>query len=316
MKHLKLEQRYAISAYLKSGKTKTFIASQLKVNECTIRREIKRNSTKRGKYNPDFAQELADERKERFAINRKFDINMEQYIDKQLREEQWSPEQIKGVCDKEGRPMVCMERIYQYIRKDKALKGTLYQHLRHKLKHRSRPVSGKHQVIKDRVSIDQRPPEVDSKECFGHWEMDLIVGKENKGAILTLVERKTGFFMMEKLAKGKNAKALAQTVVKLLLPYKKNVLSITTDNGSEFAEHKTITKRLEAQVYFAHPYCSWEKGLIEYTNKLIRQYIPKKQTFDKYNELQIKNIQYKINRRPRKNLNFKSPKDLFFNFVA
>ncbi|MFV0366749.1 MAG: transposase [Mangrovibacterium sp.] len=116
MGYLKLEQRYAIAAYLKSGKTKVFIAKQLGFDESTIRREIKRNSTKRGMYNTDFAQELANERKERFAINRKFDVNMKQYIDRMVTSEQWSPQQIKGICDKESKPMVCVERIYQYIR--------------------------------------------------------------------------------------------------------------------------------------------------------------------------------------------------------
>lgn len=188
--------------------------------------------------------------------------------------------------------------------------------MRHRLKHRKRPVTGKHEVIKDRLSIDERPQEVNDKERFGDWEMDLIVGKENKGAIVTLVERQTGFFMMEKLPHGKNAKMLANKVVDMLLPYKQNVHSITTDNGSEFAEHKTIAKKLETKVYFAHPYCSWEKGLVEYTNKLIRQYIPKKKPFDNYNKKNIREIQRKINRRPRKNLNFECPTKLFFTFVA
>ncbi len=170
--------------------------------------------------------------------------------------------------------------------------------------------------IKDRLSIDERPPEINDKERFGDWEMDLIIGKNNKTAIVTLVERQTGFFMMEKLPQGKNAKSVAKTVIKMLFPYKDQVHSITTDNGGEFAEHKRITSKLDAKVYFAHPYCSWEKGLIEYTNKLIRQYIPKKESFDKYNDMVIKQIQYKINRRPRKNLNFETPKNLFFKFAT
>lgn len=316
MKHLKLEQRYAIKAYLQSGKTRVFIAKELGVSERTIRRELKRNCTKTGSYNADFAQELTNERKERFAINRKFDDNMKRHIDEKLKEEQWSPEQIKGTCDENHIAMVSVERIYQYIREDKAQGGVLYKHLRHQLKHRKRPVGGKNEIIKDRVSIDERPQEINDKERLGDWEMDLIVGPENKGAILTLTERQTNFFMMEKLPNGKNAKMLAQVVIKLLLPYKEYVHSITTDNGSEFAEHKEIAKRLNTKVYFAHPYCSWEKGLIEYTNKLIRQYIPKKESFDNYSDMDIKEIQYKINRRPRKNLNFENPKNAFFKGIA
>lgn len=136
--------------------------------------------------------------------------------------------------------------------------------------------------------------------------------QRNKGAILTIVERKTGFLIAEKLNQGKNAKALAKTLVRLLLPFKEAVHSITSDNGGEFVGHKYTAKMLNAQFYFAHPYSSWERGLNEYTNKLIRQYIPKKESFDKYNNQYIKQVQYDINKRPRKKLNFESPKKIFF----
>jgi len=317
MKHLKLEQRYAIKAYLKSGKKIKFISEQLSVHESTIRREIKRNSTITGKYNPDFAQELADERKERFVSNRRFNINMQHFIDKKLLEEQWSPEQIKGYCDKHNVEMVSIERIYQYIRDDKANGGTMYKQLRHQLKHRKRPVGGdKHQNIKDKVSIDERPDVINNKMRFGDWEIDLIVGKDNKGAMVTIVERKTALIMIRKLPFGKNAYELAKIVIDMLLPYKANVLSITSDNGSEFAMHKLIAQKLDCKFYFAHPYASWERGLSEYSNKIIRQYIPKKSCFDDFDKDYIKFVQYKINRRPRKNLNFETPVKIFYQLVA
>ena len=122
--------------------------------------------------------------------------------------------------------------------------------------------------------------------------------------------------LIRKLEEGKNADNLADTVIKMLLPYKDAVKSITSDNGSEFAWHEKIAKRLQAKFYFAHPYSSWERGLSEYSNKLIRQYIPKKTNFDIFEKKFISQIQYKINRRPRKNLGFETPKDVFFNFVA
>jgi IS30 family transposase len=212
--------------------------------------------------------------------------------------------------------MVSHERIYQFIREDKKNGGTLYKHLRHRLKHRKRPVGGKKIVIPDKVSIDLRPEVINQKERFGGWEIDTIVGPENKGAILTATERTTGFLLMKKLPKGKNAKALAKELFFLLLPYKRFVLSITSDNGIEFYEHKLIAKKLDADFFFAHPYSSWERGLNEYTNGLVRQYIPKKESFTKYNEADITTIQHKINRRPRKLLNFDSPKDNFFRKVA
>lgn len=315
MKHLTKEQRYQIKAYLKCGKSKSYIAESLSVNKTTIYREISRNSTKRKFYNPDYAHELATERKERFRRIRKFDDATRGIVRKYIEEEQWSPEQIVGYCKYHNIPMVSHERIYIYIREDKMKGGSMYKHMRHKLKHRKRPVGGKQVVIKDKVSIELRSDVINNKERFGDWEIDLIVGKENKGAIVTIAERTTAFFMMRKLTYGKNAKKLAREVVDMLLPYKTYVHSITSDNGSEFAEHKTISKKLNALFFFAHPYSSWERGLSEYTNKLVRQYIPKKSKFEEYNELQIRNIQYKINQRPRKKLNFENPKNLFYKFV-
>lgn len=315
MKHLTKEQRYQIKAYLNCGKSKLFIAEALKVDKSTIYRELKRNSKKQGSYNPDFAQELSTERKERFASNRKFTYSVKKIVDRYLKEEQWSPEQITGYCKKHNIPMVSHERIYAYIRKDKAEGGVLFKQLRHQLKHRKRPVSGKQNAIKDRVSIDLRSEVINNKLRFGDWEIDLIIGKDRKGAIVTIVERTTAFFLMRKLPFGKNAKELAAVVIDMMLPYKKFVLSITSDNGKEFARHKEISKKLLTEFFFAHPYASWERGLSEYTNKLVRQYIPKKSIFETYNEQDIKDIQYKINRRPRKNLNYDSPKNLFYKFV-
>jgi IS30 family transposase len=315
MKHLTKEQRYQIKAYLNCGKSKLFIAEALKVDKTTIYRELKRNSKKRGSYNPDFAQELSTERKERFANNRKFTPSIEKYVKEQIEQEQWSPEQIVGYCKSHDIPMVSHERIYAYIREDKMQGGNLFKQLRHQLKHRKRPVSGKQNTIKDRVSIDLRSDIINNKERFGDWEIDLIIGKDRKGAIVTIVERTTAFFLMRKLPFGKNAKELAAVVIDMLTPYKKFVHSITSDNGKEFAEHKIISKKLLTQFFFAHPYSSWERGLSEYTNKLVRQYIPKKSIFNLYNKQKIKSIQHKINRRPRKNLNYDNPKNLFYKFV-
>ena len=224
-----------------------------------------------------FAQELSTERKERFASNRKFTPSIEKYVRNQIEQEQWSTEQIVGYCKSHNIPMVSHERIYAYIREDKRHKGNLYTHLRHQLKHRKRPVSGKQNTIKDKVSIDLRSDIINNKLRFGDWEIDLIIGKDGKGAIVTIVERTTAFFLMKKLPFGKNAEQLAKIVIQMLLPYKAFVHSITSDNGTEFAAHKKISKKLLTAFFFAHPYSSWERGLSEYTNKLVRQYILKNQ---------------------------------------
>ena len=307
-----VEQRYQISALVQRGSTQKQIAKIVGVSESTISRELSRNKAKRGKYSPVRAQMLADERKERFKRKRSFISSMQRFIDKKLREEQWSPEQIKGYCMVNGIEMVSVERIYRYIRKDRSDGGNLYTFLRHRLKHRRRPASDNRVYIKDQVGIEHRPAIVDEKKRFGDLEIDTVIGKDGKGAILTIVERTKAFVLMEKLEKGKNAEALRKAVIRLLMPYKGKIHTITSDNGKEFAEHKAIARALDIDFYFANPYSSWERGLNEYTNKLIRQYILKGTDFNNVSDKEVKQIQYKLNRRPRKKLNYKTPAQLFF----
>ncbi len=149
------------------------------------------------------------------------------------------------------------------------------------------------------------------------------VGKDGKGAIVTLTERSTNMVLMEKLPQGKRPEPLAKTVIRLLFPYRHTVRSITTDNGSEFCCHRMISKALAPKgtrnpnlVFFADSYSSWQKGAIENANKLIRQYIPKGTDFSDLSDAFIRKIQHKINRRPRKKLNFDSPKNVFFRQIA
>lgn len=309
-KHLTREQRYQISALWQAGHNQKEIAGIIGKSPSTVCRELRRNSGKRG-YHPRLAQEMADERKERYGRPRKFTEPIRKEVEKLLREEQYSPEQIVGLARREGRPMVSHERIYQHIRADKAAGGDLYRNLRHKLKHRKRPV-GRRVPIPNRVSIEERPGEVDERTRFGDWEIDTIVGKGGRGAIVTIVERTTGFLLMEKLTKGKNAEGLADAVIRMMLPYKECVHTITADNGMEFARHEKIADKLNARFFFAHPYASWERGLSEYTNRLVRQYIPKNTDFCHLDAQEVKQIQYKINKRPRKKIGFDNPKRRFF----
>ncbi|GHU73279.1 hypothetical protein FACS189413_17480 [Bacteroidia bacterium] len=217
-----------------------------------------------------------------------------------------------GYAKSQNIPMVSHERIYQLIRQDKAVGGSLWKHTRHKLKHRKRPVTGKQINIKNKVSIELRPAIVDNKERCGDWEIDTMIGKDGKGAILTLTERLTGFLLMEKLPMGKQALPLSKVVIRLLFAYKNTVHTITSDNGPEFAEHECMAKQLKANFYFAHPYSSWERGLNENTNGLIRQYIIKGSDFDLYSDEFIRLVQNKLNRRPRKKLLFQSPSKIFY----
>ena len=311
--HISVEQRIKIEALLKAGHKASFIAKQLGIHRSSIYRELKRNQTKTGKYNAVFAQELSEEQKERFSHNRSFTFSMEKFIIEKLSKEQWSPEQIWGYCKENNIDMVSHESIYKFVYQDKDKGGLLYKNLRvasKKYRKRYGAGKGKRCIIKDKVSIDERPECINNKQRVGDWEIDTIVGKDNKGAIVTIAERATAFVLIAKL-NGKNAQELAEAVVKLMIPFKELVLSITSDNGTEFAMHKYISKRLDALFYFAHPYSSWERGLNEYTNRLIRQYIPKKTDFKDINNLHINEITMKLNRRPRKNLNYNIPGKVF-----
>lgn len=313
-KHLNPEQRYAIDVLLQQKKSRKEICETIKISQSTLCRELKRNSGQRG-YHCKQAQAKADERKRRLQNYRNLTIELRKFIREKITEEQWSPAQIAGYLHKKGKRCVCIETIYAYIRADRAAGGDLWKYCRHRLKHRKRLVTATYTAVRNRTMIDERPSDWDGSTP-GDFEMDTIVGKDGKGAILTLVERNTSFIMARMLPEGKNALALARVVIAMLLPYCGKIRSITTDNGSEFAEHLMIANRLNTKIFFAHPYSSWEKGCIEYHNKLIRQYIPKGTDFRNFSEQRLKLIIKKINKRPRLKIGFSTPVAEFFKFIA
>lgn len=312
-KQLTSEQRYTIYVLLQKGTRKKDIAMAINVSPSTITRELKRNSGVRGHYNWETAQANALRTKRKTPGNHSVDDAIKEEARRILISEQWSPEQISGALAKEDKH-ISHETIYRMIRKDKADGGSLYRHCRHRLKHRVRPVGGKRVCIHNRTSICERPQEADGKR-FGDFEMDTIVGKGNHGAIVTLIERSTNMLFMRKLPKGKNAKELARTVIHMLRPFKKHIKSITTDNGTEFAYHETISKSLGVKVYFTDPYSSWQKGGIENANGLARQYIPKSEIFEHISHQQITKYSRKLNMRPRKKLNFRTPQECFYERI-
>ena len=312
-KQLTSEQRYTISVLLQNRTKQKEIAKAINVSPGTVSREIRRNSGVRGRYNWETAQANAVQTKRKKPGNHSINKEVMEEAKHLLVTEQWSPEQISGVLAKDGK-YISHETIYRMIRKDKAEGGTLYKHCRHKLKRRARPVGGRRISIPNRTSISERPAEVDGKR-FGDFEMDTIVGRGNHGAIVTLIERSTSMLFMRKLKKGKNAKELARTVIHLLSPFKEHVKSITTDNGTEFACHEMIGKSLGVTICFADPYASWQKGAIENANGLIRQYVPKTETFEHVSHQQITKYSKKINIRPRKKLEFKTPHECFYEQI-
>lgn len=308
-KQLTSEQRYTISVLLSKGLKKKEIAEAIGVSNSTITRELQRNSSKRGVYKWEIAQKQAEKRSKRTPGNRAISKAIWSSVKHYLVDEQWSPEQISGYLSKDG-IKISHETIYAWIREDKRNRGTLYKHLRHRLKHRKKYVGAGRSCIINRKSIHERPAEADGKR-FGDLEMDTIVGPNNQQAIVTLVDRNTNMLFMKKLKYGKDAKNLALTVIEMLKPLKKKLKTITTDNGKEFSAHEIISEALGVDVFFTDPYSSWQKGAIENANGLIRQYIPKKVSFNDYDDKDIKDIEEKINRRPRKKLGFETPIERF-----
>lgn len=312
-KQLSREQRYAIYLGLQEKKTLTAIALQIGCSVSTVCREVKRNTNRHGHYVFQHACEFAQFRKQRSAMNRRTPAHVIRQARKLLIEEDWSPQQISGWLLVNKQIHISHERIYQEIRADKS--GILKEHTRHKMKYRhhcyrKRPT--KVRTIPDRISIHDRPVEADGTR-FGDWELDLIVGKGQRSALVTLTERFTNYTLMEYIP-NKRPQTVADTVWKMLMPFIGHALkTITTDNGIEFMLHKQFARKLKTKVYFADSYCSWQKGAIEYANKLIRQYFPKGTDFNLITKDEIMEIQKKINRRPRKKLNFKTPTMVFYN---
>jgi IS30 family transposase len=229
----------------------------------------------------------------------------------QLLLEDWSPEQISGWLDKEERVSISHEWIYQYVYRDKRQGGHLHTHLRCQKKRRKRYGSNDRRgQIKGRVSIDSRPSIVDERKRIGDWEMDTVIGKLGGAVLVTMVERLSRFCLVM-WAPNKTAEAVEGAIVKALHPLADRVHTLTYDNGKEFAYHAKISKALQAEGFFAHPYHSWERGLNENTNGLIRQYLPKKSSFDSLTEENIITIKNKLNNRPRKCLGFKTPNQVF-----
>ena len=234
-----------------------------------------------------------------------------QAVEQRLRLD-WSPEQISGRLKLEKQPTVSHEWIYLYIYADKRRGGTLHQHLRSQKKQRKR-YSGyiRRGQIPNRTSIEKRPQIVARKGRFGDWEADTIIGARHKGGIVSVVERKSKLLRLHKLA-TKEAAEMRQATVALLQPLAARVRTITVDNGKEFCEHELIAAALQARIYFAHAYASWERGLNENTNGLVRQYFPKKYEFARISNQDLQQVQDLLNNRPRKTLGFRTPNEVFF----
>jgi IS30 family transposase len=307
-----MKQRYEIELLRNQNYSMTKIAEIIGKNKSTISREIKRNSDQRnGVYKSELAQKKALERHKTKHKKISFTDSVKKYVLDKLSED-YSPEQIVGTAQNKGIACVSVERIYQFIWKDKKAGGKCFKHLRTQGKRYNKRghLKGKRGVLVNRVDIDQRPAIVDRKMRVGDLEMDLVIGKDNKGAILTINDRASGKLKMAKV-ESKEAHEIEAKAIELLQEWKPYLHTITTDNGKEFANHENIAKMLEIAFYFAKPYQSWQRGANENLNGLVRQYFPKKYDFSLITEQKIKEVENKLNNRPRKRFGFKTPNEIF-----
>lgn len=312
---LTADQRCQIYILHRIGKSQRTIAEIVKVNQSTISRELYRNKGKTG-YRYKQAQRMCSKRRlDSVQITKMLPDTIamiNQYLQKK-----WSPEQISGWLLASCGFKISHESIYLHIWSNKRSGGMLYKHLRRKGKayiSRSNALAGRGH-IKNRVSISERPKVVDEKTRIGDWEIDLVVGKSHSGMLVTIVERGTSFTVSRRI-NNKSAATVTAATISLLKPYQDAVLTITADNGKEFAYHEQIAAALDASVYFADPYSSWQRGLNENTNGLLRQWWPKSTDFKLISHKEVEQAILELNNRPRKKLNYKTPADLMAGNMA
>jgi IS30 family transposase len=314
MSHLTQEQRYTIEVLNKEKYTQTAIAERIGKHKSVVCRELKRNCDQR---NGSYRASLADRRcKKRHSDKNKnivFTDEVRDYVTKWIKED-YSPEQIVGLSKIRGLQCVSIERIYQFIWDDKKQGGDLYTHLRTQGKrYRKRGASkDKRGQIIGRVGIEKRPIEVAEKNRLGDFEIDLIIGKDHKGALLTANDRASGVEKIKKID-SKDATIVKEAVIELLHEFKLILKTITSDNGKEFAQHQEIARELDIDYYFARPYHSWERGANENLNGLIRQYFPKGMSFENITKEQVQMVEDKLNNRPRKRFGFKTPNQVYLH---
>lgn len=303
-KHLSQVERYQIYALMKAGHDQTQIARLLDRHKSTISREISRNRGLKG-YRPKQACAIATKRSEKCRNA----ATVPPWVAEQaacLLKLQWSPEQIAGKLP------VSHETLYRHVYSDKAGGGTLWKNLRCQKQKRKRYAGGRDRrgQIPHRRPLSDRPVHIELRKQVGHWECDTVIGANHKGAIVTMVERKSGFSVIVKVSQ-KTSELVSRAIIEGLRPYMVRVITLTYDNGKEFAGHIQIDQALNSTSYFARPFASWERGSNENFNGLLRQYVPKKRSLNTVTEDEITMIQNRLNNRPRKRLGFKTPAEVF-----
>lgn len=308
-KRLTREQRCTIESLSRQPCSQEFIARTIGVHSSTVGRELQRAGMNRQTYCHVTAQKDADSRE---WAGRTIAPEILLAVETKLCAEQWSPEQISGTFRKQGVGRVSHESIYQHIYRDKRAGGQLHLHLRHRCKsYRKRGLGRERRGrIKDQVMIDEPPAVVAERSRIGDWEMDTVIGSLGGSVLVTMVERKSRYTLIA-LVDSRESAAVTEGLLHSLRPCRDKVETMTFDNGKEFARHAHLAEQLEAKAYFAHPYHSWERGLNENTNGLIRQYFPKGSDFSKLTTKEVKRVEALLNSRPRKCLAYQTPHDIF-----
>jgi transposase, IS30 family len=308
MGHITESQRYTIEVMHKAGHKQVEIANTIGRDKSVVSREINRNCDGRsGDYRSDLAQRKYRKRQKEKPKHKRFTSEVQKDVE-ELISQDYSPEQAVETLKKQGKPSVSTERVYQHIWQDKKKGGTLHTHLRHQgRRYRKRGNQKDNRgIIKNRIDIDKRPKIVEERSRFGDLEVDLIIGKNHKQAIVTINDRASGMLKMRKV-ESKKADIVSRAIVAELEDWIPYLHTITADNGKEFADHQYVAQELNIDHYFAKPYHSWERGSNENLNGLIRQYFKKSTDFSTLTDKQIKEIENKINNRPRKRFNYENP---------
>lgn len=307
-KHFTRDDRVKLSVLLKTGVPRKEIGRILNKDSVSIWREIKKGS-KGDTYVPSFARKEAARRK----AHRKKKIDNDTWLKKYVFEKlklYWSPEQIAGRLRRDN-VVICHETIYGYIIRNKKLKKYLRcQKNRYRRRYGTKKREKQREYDKKRW-IGERPGIVNERARIGDWEGDTIIGRERTKRILTHVERKSGYLIADKLDVVSADIVAEKTIERLRIFPKEKRHSITYDNGTEFASHEIIERKTRASVYFANPYHSWERGTVENTNGLIRQFFPKRSSFAAITQEGVDRVVKLLNRRPRKRLNYLTPFETF-----
>jgi IS30 family transposase len=304
-------ERYMISALRLQGLSQAAIARQLERHPSTISREIARNQCNDGAYRPSKADSRTCTRRSFSRRNGRFSHSHFQTVNRFLRRD-WSPEQISGWLRRNHFFSISHQTIYRHVWNDGCFGGRLYTHLRQAAKirrkrYRSPDSRG---ILPNKRHISERPASAHNRTRFGHWETDTVMGANDRHCIVTLVERKSKYLIIGKL-RARTAEELNKKTIALIAREGHKVRTITADNGTEFHSYADIENETGVRFYFANPYHSWERGLNENTNGLIRQYLPKRKSMATLTQKQCDVIAARINQRPRKTLDYITPETIY-----